>query len=43
MTDKLEKLPESREEAARLASESGFVRQYVPKACLEAYIDEKEV
>ena len=43
VTDKLEKLPENREEAARLASESGFVRQNVPQACLEAYIDEKEV
>lgn len=43
VTDKLEKLPENREEAARLARESEFVKRYVPGACLEAYINEKEV
>ena len=41
ITDRLEKLPETREEAARLAADSDFVRRHVPAACLEAYIDEK--
>ena len=43
VTDKLEKLPEIREDAARLSMESGFVRRHVPAACLEAYIAEKEI
>lgn len=43
VTDQLEKLPDSREKAARLAAESQFVRQYVPAACLEAYLDETEI
>ena len=43
VTNKLDKLPETRDEAARIAAESEFVRRYVPSACLEAYIDEKEI
>ncbi len=43
VTGKLEKLPESREDAARLAEESEFVKRYVPAACLEAYVNEGEI
>ena len=43
VTDRLEKLPETREEAARIAADSEFVRHYIPTPCLEAYIDEKEI
>ena len=42
ITDKLEMLPRSREEAAERAASSSFVRRYVPEACLEAYLNEKE-
>ena len=43
VTDKLEQLPGTREEAAKLAAGSDFVRRFVPAACLEAYINEKEI
>ena len=43
VTDKLEQLPGTREEAAKLAAGSDFVRRYVPAACLEAYLNEKEI
>ena len=43
VTDKLEQLPGTREEAAKLAAGSDFVRRYVPATCLEAYINEKEI
>ena len=43
VTGKLEKLPETREEAARVAGDSEFVKCHVPAACLEAYINEKEL
>ena len=43
VTGKLEKLPETREEAARVAGNSEFVKCHVPAACLEAYINEKEL
>ena len=43
ITDKLEKLPETREDAAEVAADSEFVRRHVPAACLEAYLYEKEV
>ncbi len=39
----LEKLPETRDEAARLAADSEFVRRHVPAACLEAYVNEEEI
>ena len=42
VTEQLEKLPETREDAARLAAESDFVKRYVSAACLEAYVNEKE-
>ncbi len=43
ITGKLEKLPESRDEAVRLAAESEFVKRHVPAACLEAYVNEEEI
>ena len=43
VTGRLEKLPETREEAARIAADSEFVRLHIPAPCLEAYIDEKEI
>ncbi len=38
VTDQLKRLPATVDEAAALAADSTFVRQYVPESCLRAYM-----